>query len=194
VTRVIPARNTNRVQAVPPDPPGDQIMIKRLRLLTFAAALVLATAPWASAQTTAPGEVMFHWGRVHLGTGQALVLNFELTDHFGGPLTLPVELQLEDKDGNVIYRNSIEVSDGHAVSFAVGPDARTLRSTIAADVYAITGPDVRMIQPCIKVIYPPGPSVPVDRMTLTLEVMDVVTGRLVTLANNPHMIIGVLAQ
>ena len=61
-------------------------------------------ATWASAQTTAPEEVMFHWGRVHLGTGQALVLNLELTDHFGGPLTLPVELQLEDKDGNVIYR------------------------------------------------------------------------------------------
>jgi hypothetical protein len=136
---------------------------------------------------------MFHWGRLHLGTGQALVLNFELTDHFGGPLTLPVELQLEDKDGKLIYRNSIEVSDGHAVSFAVGPDIRTLRSTIQADIYAIIGPDIRTLSPCIKVIFPPGPSA-VDRMTLTLEVMDVVTGRLVTLANNPHMIIGVLAQ
>ena len=169
-------------------------MIKNLRLMTLAAALLLATAPWASAQTTLPGEVMFHWGRVHLGAGQALVLNFELTDHFGGPLTLPVELQLEDKSGTVIYRNSIEVSDGHAVSFAVGSDIRTLRTSIAADVYAIIGSEVRMIQPCIKVIFPPGPSAPVDRMTLTLEVMDVVTGRLVTLANNPHMIIGVLAQ
>jgi len=169
-------------------------MIKNLRLMTLAAALLLATAPWASAQTTAPGEAMFHWGRVHVGTGQALVLNFELTDHFGGPLTLPVELQLEDKDGNVIYRNSIEVSDGHAVSFAVAQDSRTLRGTIAADIYAAVGPEIRMIQPCIKVIFPPGPSAPVDRMTLTLEVMDVVTGRLVTLANNPHMIIGVLAQ
>ena len=169
-------------------------MIKRLRLLTLAAALLLAAAPWASAQTTAPGEVMFHWGRVHVGTGQALVLNFELTDHFGGPLTLPVELQLEDKNGNVIYRNSIEVSDGHAVSFAVGPDIRTLRSSIAADVYAAIGSEIRMLQPCIKVIFPPGPSATIDRMTPTLEVMDVVTGRLVTLANNPHMIIGVLAQ
>ena len=80
--------------------------------MTLATLLVLATATWASAQTTAPEEVMFHWGRVHLGTGQALVLNLELTDHFGGPLTLPVELQLEDKDGNVIYRSSIELSDG----------------------------------------------------------------------------------
>jgi hypothetical protein len=162
--------------------------------MTLAAALVFATAPWASAQTTAPGEVMFHWGRVHVGTGQALLLNFELTDHFGGPLTLPVELQLEDKDGNVIYRNPIEVSDGHALSFAIAPESRTLRSTIAADIYAVIAPEIRTIQPCIKVIYPPGPTAPVDRMTLTLEVMDVATGRLVTLVNNPHMIIGVLAQ
>ena len=43
-------------------------------------------------------------------------------------------------------------------------------------------------------IFPPGPSATIDRMTPTLEVMDVATGRLVTLANNPHMIIGVLAQ
>ena len=169
-------------------------MKKTLRLLTLAGALVLAAAPWASAQTTAPGEAMFHWGPVHPGPGQALVLNFELTDHFGGPLTLPVALQLEDRNGNVIYRNSIEVSDGHAVSFAVGPDIRTLRSAIPADIYAVVGPEIRLLAPCIKVIFPPGPSAPVDRMTLTLEVMDVVTGRLVTLANNPHMIIGVLAQ
>jgi hypothetical protein len=162
--------------------------------MTLATLLVLATAPWASAQTTAPEEVMFHWGRVHLGTGQALVLNLELTDHFGGPLTLPVELQLEDKDGNVIYRSSIELSDGHAVSFAVASDSRTLRSTIAADIYAVIGPEYHTIQPCIKVIFPPGPSATIDRMTPTLEVMDVATGRLVTLANNPHMIIGVLAQ
>ncbi len=51
-----------------------------------------------------------------------------------------------------------------------------------------------MIQPCIKVILPPGPSTPVDRMTLTLEVIDLVSGRVVSVANNPHMIIGVLAQ
>jgi hypothetical protein len=167
---------------------------KTLRLMTLAAAIVMTTAPWVSAQTTSPTEVMFHWGRVHLGTGQALVLNFELTDHFGGPLTLPVELQLEDKDGNVIYRNSIEVSDGHAVSFVVGPEYRALRSTIQGDIYAIIGPEVRTIQPCIKVIYPPGPSGTFERMTPTMEVMDVLTGRLLDFANNPHMIIGVLAQ
>jgi hypothetical protein len=162
--------------------------------MTLATLLVLATATWASAQTTAPEEVMFHWGRVHLGTGQALVLNLELTDHFGGPLTLPVELQLEDKDGNVIYRSSIELSDGHAVSFAVAPESRTLRSMIQADIYAVIAPDIRLLAPCLKVIFPPGPSATIDRMTPTLEVMDVATGRLVTLANNPHMIIGVLAQ
>jgi hypothetical protein len=193
MTRIIPNRKENggRPSRLAPRRPT---VIRTFRLMTLATLLVLAAAPWASAQTTAPGEVMFHWGRVHLGTGQALVLNLELTDHFGGPLTLPVELQLEDKDGNVIYRNAIELSDGHAVSFAVAPESRTLRSTIAADVYAIITSDVRMIQPCIRVIYPSGAGAPIDRMTPTLEVMDVLTGRLLNFANNPHMIIGVLAQ
>ena len=33
---------------------------------------------------------------------------------------------------------------------------------------------------------------PVDRVTVTLEVMDVATGRIVSVVNNPHAIIGVL--
>ncbi len=168
--------------------------MNRMQNVLGAAALMLAVASPVAAQTTAPGEVMFHWGPLHLGPGQALAINFELTDHIGGPLTLPVELQIEDKNGNVVYRNAIDVSDGHAISFAIGPDVRTLRSVLPADVYAIVGPDVRPLHPCIKVIYPPGPGTPVDRMTLTLEVIDVLTGRVVGLANNPHAIIGVLAQ
>ena len=168
--------------------------MKRTRHVLCAAAVVLATAASVSAQTTAPGEVMFHWGPVHVLPGQALAINFELTDHFGGPLTLPVELQIEDKDGTVISRNAIDAADGHAISFAIGPDIRTLRSILPADVYAVIGPNPRLVQPCLKVIYPPGPTAPVDRMTLTLEVIDLSTGRVVSLANNPHAIIGVLAQ
>jgi hypothetical protein len=169
-------------------------MSKRIGFVSFVIAVMASLAPVASAQTTAPGEVMFHWGPLHVGPGQALAINFELTDHFGGPLTLPVELQIEDKSGNPLFRNAISVDDGHAISFAVGPEFRTLRAVIAADVYAVVGPEIRLIQPCIKVIYPPGPSAPVDRMTLTLEVIDIVSGGVVSVANNPHMIIGVLAQ
>jgi hypothetical protein len=43
------------------------------------------------------------------------------------------------------------------------------------------------------VLFPAGSSA-VDRMTLTMEVMDVLTGRVTRFANNPHAIIGVLAQ
>jgi hypothetical protein len=193
-TRIIRTRTGTREQAFTACQTRRQNVIRKFCLSMLAAAFVLATAPWAAAQTTAPGEVMFHWGAIHLGPGQALVLNFELTDHFGGPLTLPVELQLEDKNGNVIYRGSLEVSDGHAVSFAVGPEFRTLRSAIPADIYAVIGPDFRLLAPCLKVILPPGPNAPVDRMTPTLEVMDLLTGRLLNFANNPRMIIGVLAQ
>jgi hypothetical protein len=169
-------------------------MSTKIRTLLWAAALTLATAPWAAAQTTTPTEVMFHWGAMHVGPGQALAINLELTDHFGDPVTVPVELQLEDKNGNVISRNAITISEGHAISFAVGPDIRALRSTIPADVYAAIGPDVRMIQPCLRLLWPPGPGSPVDRLTPTLEVMDVQTGRVTSLANNPHAIIAVLQQ
>ena len=164
------------------------------RTLSFAVVMMLAAVSLASAQSSSPGgQVMFHWGPVHLAPGQAIAINFELTDHLGGPLTLPVELQLEDKSGNLIYRGEVAVEDGHAVTFAIGPEIRLLRS-LPADVYAAVGPEIRLLQPCLKVAWPPGPTSPVDRMTLTLEIIDVTTGRVVAVANNPHAIIGVLAQ
>jgi hypothetical protein len=170
-------------------------MIRNFRMLLMAATLIVAAAPGASAQTTTFTEVMFHWGAVHIAPGQALALNLELTDHFGEPLTLPVELQLEDKDGNVIYKQDVTISSGHAISFVlvIGPEVRTARSTIQGDIYGAVAPEVRLLQPCIKVILPPGPGT-VDRMTPTLEVMDVVTGRVLDIVNNPHTIIGVLGQ
>ena len=166
-------------------------MLKKVVL--FAVALLCAAAPRASAQTTEPTEVMFHWGPIHRGLGQALVLNFELTDHFGDALTVPVEFHLEDKDGNVIYRNTVMVSSGRTFStvFIVGPDVRVARSTIQGDIYAAIGPDVRLLLPCIKVDLPPGPNSPVDQMFATLEVMDVLTGRVQVFANDPHIRFGV---
>jgi hypothetical protein len=172
-------------------------MLKKVRTALFTAFVIVAAAPWASAQTTAETtEVMFHWGPLHLTSGQALVVNFELTDHFGDALTLPVEFELEDRGGVLVYRSALEVSSGRAVSFAtaVGPEYRTLRSTLPADLYAVIGPEIRLLIPCVKVLVPPGPSVPVDRMTLTLEVVDVQTGRTVSVMNNPHTIIGVLSK
>ena len=166
-------------------------MLKKVVL--FAVALLFAAAPRASAQTTEPTEVMFHWGPIHRGIGQALVLNFELTDHFGEALTVPVEFHLEDKDGNVIYTNTVMVSSGRTFStvFIVGPDVRVARSTIQGDIYAAIAPDVRLLSPCIKVDLPPGPGAPfLDRMTPTLEIMDVLTGRVQVFANDPHIRFG----
>jgi hypothetical protein len=171
---------------------GDKTMTKRILMLLSAAVLALAALPGASAQSTAPTEVMFHWGTIHRVTGQALAINFELSDHFGWTTDLPVELRLEDKDGNLIYDNSITVTPGHAVSWviAVGPDVRIASKTIEGDIYAAVGPTIRTLQPCIKVTWPPGPTSPVDSMTPTLEVMDVLTGRVLDFANNPHTIVG----
>src|SRR6266699_1734357 len=114
-------------------------MTKKILMLLFAFALVLVAAPRGSAQTTAPTEVMYHWCAIHKGPGQAVVLNFQLTDHIGSPITVPVE--------------------------------------------------IRPIQPCIKLDVPPGPGSPLDLPTPTLEVMDVLTGRVLEFANNPHTII-----
>jgi len=166
-------------------------MTKRLPMLLSAAVLALAALPLASAQTIAPTEVMFHWGPIHRVTGQALAINFELSDHFGSTGTLPVELHLEDSAGNVIYDNTIMVTPGQAVSWVitVGPDIRTASKTIAGDIYGAIEPTIRLIQPCLKVIYPPGPSSPLDSTTQTLEVMDVASGRVLTFTNNPHTII-----
>lgn len=167
-------------------------MTKTFRILMCAAVLAVAVASRASAQTIDAGEVMFHWGPIHMAPGQALSLNFELTDHFGDPLTVPVELHVEDKNGAAIVSRTLTMSDGRAISFVIGPDIRAARATIPGDVYAAIGPEFRLLLPCIRVGFPAGMPPPVDRVTVTLEVMDVATGRIVSVVNNPHAIIGVL--
>lgn len=167
-------------------------MTKTFRILMCAAALAVAGASTASAQTIDAGEVMFHWGPLHLAPGQVLALNVELTDHFGDPLTVPVELHVEDKNGAAVASRTLMMSDGHAISFIIGPDVRAARATIPGDVYALVGPEFRLIQPCLRVGFPAGMPPPIERMTLTLEVMDVATGRIVSILGNPRAIIGVL--
>jgi hypothetical protein len=169
-------------------------MFRNIRWVCLGAVLALGTATTASAQTIDSGEVMFHFGALHLAPGQAIAINYELTDHFGEPLTLPVELRIEDKNGASLFDRTLTVSDGHAISFIIGTDIRALRAAVSGDIYAAIAPEIRTLQPCIKVNWPPGPTTPVDRMTLTLEVIDLTTGRIVSVANNPHAIIGVLRQ
>jgi hypothetical protein len=95
-----------------------------------AAALAVAGASAVSAQTIDAGEVMFHWGPLHMAPGQVLALNVELTDHFGDPLTVPIELHVEDKNGLAVVSRTLTMSDGHAISFVMGPDIRAARATI----------------------------------------------------------------
>jgi len=167
-------------------------MTRTFRILMCAAALAVAGTSTASAQTIDVGEVMFHWGPVHMAPGQVLALNIELTDHFGDPLTVPIELHVEDKNGTAVVSRTLTMSDGHAISFVIGPDVRAARATIPADIYSIIGPEYRLLSPCLRVGFPAGMPPPVDRVTVTLEVMDVATGRIVSVVNNPHAIIGVL--
>ena len=163
-----------------------------LRALTCAAVLTVALAPRTSAQAIEPGELMLHWGPLHMAPGQVLAINVELTDHAGDPLTVPIELEVEDKNGAVAVSRALTTSDGHAVSFIVGPEIRAARATVSGDIYAAVGPEIRLIQPCIRIAFPPSMPPPVERVIVTLEVIDVATGRIVTVVNNPRAIIGVL--
>ena len=168
-------------------------MSKKIVLSLCAAVLTLMVAPCASAQTTQPTEVMFHWGAIHKAPGQALAVNLEFSDHLGVFGELPVEILLEDRNGNVIYRNSLTLSSGRAIIgvFAVGPEIRIARSTIEGDIYGAVGPDIRLLIPCVKVLLPPGTSSPLDSLTATLEVLDVLTGRVQTFAADPHVVFGI---
>jgi hypothetical protein len=164
----------------------------------FAAALALVAVSFANAQVDSGNYVMYNWGTAHMVPGQAIVLNFAVSDQ-GAPIAVQVEFSLQDKNGNTVYRNAMTMLSGQAISLAVGPETRTtagtdIRQTISADLYAITAPDIRVLVPRLKVTYPPGPSAPVDRLTPTLELMDAVTGRALGFANNPHAIIGVLSN
>lgn len=167
-------------------------MTKTFRILMCAAALAVAAIPAASAQQIGAGEVMFDFGPLHLVSGQALAMNVELTDHVGEPLTVPVELHVEDKNGAVIVSKTVSMSDGQPLSFVMANDLRAARASVAGDIYAAVGPEFRLIQPCIRIGFPSNMPPPVGRVTLTLEVIDVATGRVVGIANNPHVIIGVL--
>lgn len=167
-------------------------MTKSLRNILCAAALAVTMVPTASAQTIDSGEVMYHFGPVHMAPGQVLALNVELTDHFGDPLTVPVEAHLEDKNGAVVVSKALTMSDGHALSFVMANDIRAARAAVPADVYAAIAPDVRLLQPCLRVGFPAGMPPPTERVTVTLEVLDLATGRVVTVLGNPRAIIGVL--
>jgi hypothetical protein len=160
------------------------------KLLFFTATLALAVVSVASAQVDPGNKVEYEWGAAHVVSGQAIVLNLSISDA-GGTVAFPVEFEIHDKNGNTLYRNSVMVIPGHSVSLAIGPDVRT---SIPADLYAIVGPEFRLLQPCIKVGAPGGGTMPPPESLLvpTLEVMDAATGRVVAFGNNPHAIIGVL--
>src|SRR5262249_15868641 len=164
-------------------------MTRKTLMFLFAAILALAAVPGAFAQTTAPTEVMFHWGAIHTASGQALAFNFELSDHFGLTAPAAVELRLEDKNGNLIYDNSMTVTPGHAVTCVIATAPYLPNPTKIIDTHGLIAIDIHTIQPCIKVTFPPGPTSPLDSMTPTLEVMDVASGRVLDFANNPHTIL-----
>jgi hypothetical protein len=164
-----------------------RIMIRTIQMILFTFVLALMAAPYAAAQTTESVDVMYHWGPLHKGTGQAVVLNLSLTDHFGDPaLTVPAEIVVEDNAGNVLFSQKVTLGTDRAIIavLTTGPEMRTARSTIQGDIYAAVGPEYRLLAPCIKVTFPSGRGR--EQFFATLEVMDVLTGRTQIFAD-PHI-------
>lgn len=165
------------------------------KMFFFAAALALAAVSCIHAQIDPGNLVQYNWGGMQFEPNRAAVLNIAVTN-LSKPYTVPVQITLSDKYGNALYRNTVYVNSGQSMSIAIGQASTAgadFRSTIPADIYAAIGPEIRILQARLDIAYPPGPTVPVlDRMTPSMQVFDVATGRLVGYANSPHAIIGVL--
>ncbi|MGH9813900.1 MAG: hypothetical protein ACRD4T_12275, partial [Candidatus Acidiferrales bacterium] len=140
--------------------------------LLFVAVLALAVAPLASAQSTEPVEVTYHWGAIHKGPGQALAINFSVPDSADRPAPLPVEFQLTDKNGRVLYSNTIALPavQSFAMAFVAPSEIKFAKANIEADIYALIDPNVRTLVPSFRVQFPAGTSLPAVQFTATLEV------------------------
>jgi len=157
-------------------------------MLLFVAALALAVAPLASAQSTDPVEVTYHWGAIHKGPGQSPVFTFVVPDSPDAPASLPVEFQLTSKNGNVLYSNTLTAFKGQAVTVAVvtAPELRYAKSTIEADIYAVVDPNNRTLVPAVHVFLPAVQSSALDQLLPAVQVIDVVTGRVQFFSNTPR--------
>ncbi len=165
-------------------------MTRKISLLLFAAVLAMAVAPLASAQSTEPVEVLYHWGAIHKGPGQSPVFTFTVPDAPDAPASLPVEFQLTDKNGKVLFSDTFTALKGQVVSVAVvvAPELRFAQGTIEADVRAVIDPGMRTLVPSFRVLFPAGQVAPLDQLIPTLQVMDIFTGRVQVFSNTPRAV------
>lgn len=164
-------------------------MTRKILLLT--ALLGLTAVPSMFAQID-PYTIEYSWGGVHTNHSQVLALNVSVDDSCSAAIA-DVTLTLYDKTGKTVATKTGRASAGHTFTFAIGPENTSARSLIDADIYLLLPAVDQTIVPCIKVAFPPGPCrQPTRLVTPTMETIDAATGRLVSFANNPHALIGLL--
>jgi hypothetical protein len=118
-----------------------------------------------------------------------LALKVSLGEECSG-LSMPAVLELYDRAGNLIARASVTLTTGQTITFGVGPNNTMVQNALGADAYLVLPPETHLIQPCIKVYFPPGPCrPPTDLLTPTMETLDATNGRLMSFANNPHTLV-----
>ena len=168
--------------------------MKKNLFVAGAILLVAATFQPAPAQVVAPASVVtYNWGSVYMTPGQLIGINLRL-DRMAVPVTVPVQLTLEDRDGNVVYQKSLSLAAGKTAQWLVGinlgfgggafgafQDGQTMAS-LPYSVHSFTA--------ILRVSLSDAPQPFVDAMTPTLNVVDQLpTYSVSSFANNPHMTI-----
>ena len=170
------------------------------RNLFLAGAVLFAAAaiqPVQAQIVVAPGSVVtYNWGSIYMVNGQLIGLSLRL-DRMAVATTVPVQLTLEDRQGNVVYQKSLSLGTGKTVQWLVGvnlglgggafgafQDGQTLVS-LPYDIHSFTA--------ILRVSLADAPQPYVDAMTPTLNFIDPAQFYSVgSFANNPHMTIASL--
>ncbi len=170
-------------------------MFKKFLFIAGAALAAIAATQPAAAQTV----VTYNWGGIHMMPDQVLSLNFRL-DQAAVPVTLPVMLTLQDKQGNILYQKSVNVTSGQTATWAVGWNAfvggGSFGHFIDPTYVAQVSTNVSTIVAILRVVTPGlAPQPYLDMMTPSLEVIDMSpVYRVASYLNDPHMTLAVLRQ
>ena len=137
--------------------------------------------------------VTYNWGSIYMVNSQLIGLNLRL-DRMAAPATVPVQLTLEDRQGNVVYQKTLSLTTGKTVQWLVGVNLGLGGGAFGAfqDGQTIVSLpyDIRSFTAILRVSLTDAPQPYVDAMTPTLNVIDPVQSYAVgSFANNPHMTI-----
>jgi hypothetical protein len=167
------------------------------RNLFLAGAVLFAAAAIQPAQAqilVAPTSVVtYNWGSIYMVNGQLIGLSLRL-DRMSVVATVPVQLTLEDRHGNVVYQKTVSLATGKTAQWLVGVNLGLGGGAFGAfqdgQTMVSLPYDVRSFTAILRIPLADAAQPYVDAMTPTLNVIDPVQFYSVTsFSNNPHMTI-----